>query len=504
MKTWSELFDPRHLEDSQPSPQRALLEHAIRDEDQPQSRRIFTNRTLRMETIRHVGFDLDWTLADYDHDSMSELAFEMTLERLVERGYPEKILRAEFRSAFCRRGLILDTEKGTVLKMNRHRYVGRAHYGRIYLNREERSELYRREPINPNSKRFHFVDTLFELPEVNIFAEVVELARKKEIPRPDFRQLFQDVRQAIDSIHADGTLKARILADLDRYLPRDPDLALALVRMRRGGRRLSLITNSEWYYTQGLCEHLFRDCLPGVDHWRDLFDLVIVEARKPAFFRRPAPFQQLDDKGQPIGKVDVPEWGGCYSGGSREHLMRLLGVPGEQVLYVGDHIYGDIVSSKLTSTWRTALVVRELEDELKVRSEMASQQRHLEVLRAELAHLGQRMDDLEDVLHLHRDLGLPEAHDEPPADRIEEHLNSLRDEHHAMRQHASRLQERISRALNPHWGSLFKQGSNKSLFGSQVNDFACVYTSRVSNFAFYGSQHYFRVMLDPMMHEGEG
>ena len=41
------------------------------------------------------------------------------------------------------------------------------------------------------------------------------------------------------------------------------------------------------------------------------------------------------------------------------------------------------------------------------------------------------------------------------------------------------------------------------MFGSQVDDFACVYTSRASNFAFYGSDHYYRVLRDSMNHETE-
>jgi hypothetical protein len=177
------------------------------------------------------------------------------------------------------------------------------------------------------------------------------------------------------------------------------------------------------------------------------------------------------------------------------------------VLYVGDHIYGDIVSSKLTSTWRTALVVRELEDELEVRQSLSLELRHLEVLRSELAVSGQRMDDLDDVLALYRALapslngdGQPGG-DDPSLRHIRSRLDELRDEHRAMRQHVRRLQARVSAAINPCWGSLFKQGSNKSLFGSQVDDYACIYTSRVSNFAYYGSNHYFRVLTDSMMHE---
>ena len=43
----------------------ALLEHLLTDSPIPDERQIFVNRTLRLESIRHIGFDLDWTLADY-------------------------------------------------------------------------------------------------------------------------------------------------------------------------------------------------------------------------------------------------------------------------------------------------------------------------------------------------------------------------------------------------------------------------------------------------------
>ncbi len=501
MSEWYQLIDEASLATLSPSPNRDLLHHALQTSAPPSSRQVFANRTLRMEKIRHIGFDLDWTLADYDHEAMTRLAFELTLQRLIERfNYPQRILECNYRGEFTRRGLMLDTEAGTVLKMDRHRYVGRAYFGRRYLDRQERARLYRFEPINPASSRFYFVDTLFELPEVNIFSEVIELAQKypEEFALPAYAQLFKDVRVAIDSIHADGTLKQQVLSDLPRFLPQDPLLLLALRRMALGGRKLILITNSEWFYTHGLCSHLFQGA--ELAHWRDLFALVIVEAGKPSFFRKSRPFTQLDDCGNKTALVEVPAWGGIYAGGSREALMRLLDCPGEQVLYVGDHIYGDILSSKLTSTWRTALVVKEMEPELEIRQKLTPQLRHMEVLRAELTAFGQRMDALRDVLTVYQSL---DPSENPSLERSREYLEAMRQEHKVMRQHVHRLQGRISTEINRFWGSLFKQGNNKSLFGSQVDDFACIYTSRVSNFAFYGSNHYYRVPRDAMMHETE-
>jgi len=91
----------------------------------------------------------------------------------------------------------------------------------------------------------------------------------------------------------------------ERYLPRDPQLALALERMGLGKRRLLLITNSEWFYTDALCSYLFNGVVPGLKDWRELFDLVVVSAGKPGFFRRHAPFVELDAEGREVVEVKV-------------------------------------------------------------------------------------------------------------------------------------------------------------------------------------------------------
>ena len=54
------------------------------------------------------------------------------------------------------------------------------------------------------------------------------------------------------------------------------------------------------------------------------------------------------------------------SSGSCEVFSRLIGAKGKDVLYVGDHIFGDIVKSKKIQGWRTFLVVPELSQELRV------------------------------------------------------------------------------------------------------------------------------------------
>jgi hypothetical protein len=50
-----------------------------------------------------------------------------------------------------------------------------------------------------------------------------------------------------------------------------------------------------------------------------------------------------------------------YSGGEVAFLEERLGFQGDRVIYFGDHTYGDILRSKKTVGWRTAMVIEELE-----------------------------------------------------------------------------------------------------------------------------------------------
>lgn len=467
----------------------------------PEERTVFVNRNLRMENIRYIGFDLDWTLAAYNRLPLEELTFKLTLERLINKfGYPASIIAAEFRPDFSYRGILIDKVAGTVIKMDRHRYVGKAYLGRRLLDASERTQLYRQKTIDLTRERFYHVDTLFELPEVNVFSELVELINQKKLSEKPYEQLFGDIRAAIDSIHADTTLKALILSDLPRFLPRDPELISTLQRLTLGGRKLLLITNSEWYYTDAICSYLFDSTFTGLTSWQQLFDLIIVSAQKPLFFRKAIPFLSIDND-----KADskIPEWNGIYRAGSRDGLMSLLGTLGESVLYIGDHIYGDIRWSRVSSAWRTALITSELEQELSIRTSIFPDILQLRELRKQIYTFGHQLDQLRDFLALPRELTDIEGEMLFPyvIEGARQQLEEVSNQHKRLRQRAANLQAKVEGSFNPTWGSVFKQGGSKSLFGGQVDDFACLYTSRVSNFNLYGSTHYFRVLNDPMPHE---
>ena len=66
---------------------------------------------------------------------------------------------------------------------------------------------------------------------------------------------------------------------------------------------------------------------------------------------------------------------------------------------------------------------------------------------------------------------------------------------------AYELNQSLEDTFNTNWGLLFKARSEHSVFGAQVEDYACIYTSRATNLAQYSPFQYFRTPRDLMPHE---
>ncbi len=468
----------------------------------PAGRRVYCNRNLRLDLINVVGFDMDYTLAIYRQAEMDRLSIEATVGKLVERGYPEELLSMKYRTDFPVRGLLIDTKLGNVLKMDRYRYVKTAYHGFRRLTREERRRAYHTRRLRSGTRRYHWVDTLYSLSEVAVYAAVIDHLENHG-QSVEYGKLFADIRECADISHQDGSILDVVLADLPKYVDADPDLGVLFHRLRSAGKRLFVLTNSGPEYTNAMMSFLLDDALDEYPSWRNYFDYVITGSKKPTFFTGKAPFIDFDT-GEETKK---PDRGRLYAEGNITDFQRTLGVAGDEVLYVGDHIYGDVLRAKKESAWRTAMIIQEMDDELRIlREHTASFERHDTLEQMRIAVQDELREHQARLKKVERSLNGENPSSTKPAleaqrVRHRRSIDRLRAQLRELDAESSTLTDSLDQAFHPFWGSSFKAGNEVSSFGNQIEQYACLYTSRATNFAQYSPMHYFESPRHRMPHE---
>jgi HAD superfamily 5'-nucleotidase-like hydrolase len=464
----------------------------------PRAREIFCNRTLNLRSIRAIGYDMDYTLIHYKVEEWERRAYEFLRRKLLEHGWPVADLAFDPQQVI--RGLILDIELGNIVKANRFGYVKRAAHGTRPLDFEAQRQAYARVQVDLAEPRFVFLNTLFTLSEACMYAQLVDLLDAGRLGSVmGYAGLYRQVRADIDEAHMEGELKADILADPDRFVERDPDLPLTLLDQRRAGKKLLLITNSEWAYTTALMAYAFDPYLPKGMGWRDLFDYVIVSARKPEFFEHDAPvFRVADEAGmlQPVLRLGEE---GVYLGGNAALVEQAVGASGDQILYVGDHLFSDVHVTKNVVRWRTALILRELEQELAALERMRGEHEQLAALMQQKERLEYDLSQVRIALQRKRGGYGPVPRESPST--LERQANELRAQLEELDQRIAPLAEQSATTSNPRWGLLMRTGNDKSYLARQVERYADVYTSRVSNFLYQTPFVYLRSPRGSLPHD---
>ncbi|KAL8161812.1 hypothetical protein V2J09_013301 [Rumex salicifolius] len=406
-------------------------------------RGIFCSRTLNLRSISAIGYDMDYTLMHYNVTAWEGRAYDYCMENLRNMGFPVDGLA--FDPDLVIRGLVIDKEKGNLVKADRFGYVKRAMHGTTMLSNRALSEIYGRELVDlRNENRWEFLNTFFSVseavaymqlgymddsisiadeeivfqnenrtsgpyrdwigcfqsvlyPDISAYTDLIfnplpDLGKKldqayqrtyeevlshhsnmvdrlddgsvaSEVGPLDYKGLYKAVGKALFRAHVEGRLKSEIMSKPDLFVEPDPELPLALLDQKEAGKKLLLITNSDYHYSDKMMQHSFNRFLPNDISWRDLFEMVIVSARKPEFFQMSHPMYEIVTGEGLMRPCFKAQTGGLYSGGSAQMVENSLGIHGDEILYVGDHIYTDVSQSKVHLRWRTALICRELEEE---------------------------------------------------------------------------------------------------------------------------------------------
>mmetsp|Transcript_19323 Transcript_19323/g.42030 ORF Transcript_19323/g.42030 Transcript_19323/m.42030 type:complete len:623 (-) Transcript_19323:385-2253(-) len=472
---------------------------------------IFCNRELKVDNLKAIGFDMDYTLARYQQPAFDKLAFDGAKAKLVNiLGYPEEVLDFEYDHERWTRGLIMDTERGNFLKIDRHKYVRVAYHGMEKIDSTTRKVLYSKNFNKVESfseKSYVNMDTLFQFVDAQLFALLIDMKDNGEYEFLDYKtysELYRHIRESVDLCHRDGVIKDEVARNPEKYLVLDKGMIPMLKRYKKDGMKLFLLTNSFWEYTSTAMNYLYHgkkvdEETQKRNEWLELFDVAIAGSCKPAFLLDPYlqlfrvnmkdnSLQNTDGvfemNAMPNGAKDFLKIGKVFQGGNWQHLHKLMGVrSGDEILYVGDHLYSDVLRSKRTLGWRSLFIMPELEDEMRVFAETLPLRRKIEYLRRLREELSQKAEEVR------RDNDC----EDPSIQKI---LEEMDEDETAIKSTLSPLVERWHRSFHPLWGAMFNAGYQDSRFAFFVQNYSCLYTSRASNLGLVSTKKSFRTVME--------
>uniref|UniRef100_A0A8C3X118 5'-nucleotidase domain containing 2 n=1 Tax=Catagonus wagneri TaxID=51154 RepID=A0A8C3X118_9CETA len=440
---------------------------------------IYANNEISLRDVEVYGFDYDYTLAQYA-DTLHPEIFSAARDILIEHyKYPEGIRKYDYDPSFAIRGLHYDIQKSLLMKIDAFHYVqlGTAYRGLQPVPDEEVIDLYggtQHIPLyqmsgfygkGPSIKQFM---DIFSLPEMALLSCVVDyfLGHGLEF---DQAHLYKDVTDAIRDVHVKGLMYQWIERDMEKYILRGDETFAVLNRLVAHGKQLFLITNSPFSFVDKGMRHMV-----GPD-WRQLFDVVIVQADKPSFFTdRRKPFRKLDEKGSlHWDRITRLEKGKIYRQGNLFDFLRLTEWRGPRVLYFGDHLYSDLADLMLRHGWRTGAIIPELEREIRIIN--TEQYMHSLTWQQALTGLLERMQTYQDA-------------------ESRQVLAAWMKERQELRC--------VTKALfNAQFGSIFRTFHNPTYFSRRLVRFSDLYMASLSCLLNYRVDFTFYPRRTPLQHE---
>ncbi|KAJ2160468.1 hypothetical protein GGF46_002230 [Coemansia sp. RSA 552] len=460
---------------------------------QATSQDIFPNTELRLSKVRTYGFDYDYTLARYT-DKLPETIYNMIRDVLVSKMlYPPALGGLRYDKTFAIRGISYDKETGWLFKLDSNYNIAMdtVHYGREPLrDLEEVYSLHNGPHVAPDYVKSHLyhLNDIYSVPEATLLADVVQYFSEHNMSFHP-RYLAEDIRAAGEYIHkGDGVntspLHSVIMENIGDYLNRAPELLEILNKLKGEGKRLFLLTNSGYQYVDKGLSYMF-----DTKDWREVFDVVIVSARKPSWYLSHRPFRVVPTGASGVqpswAPVDSFEDGQVYSGGNLMSFTSITGYSDRNVMYFGDHIYSDLRDPSIQRGWFTGAIVSELKYELSVlqRAEYRQYVSYVQLIEKILKHSQQ-----ETRSSLFGRLSVEEK----------EAFRMLLD---VGRSERRRIRWRLRDCFNTNFGSVFRTEKYPSLFATKIKSFANVYTADLSNLGAYPSDFIFYPKRMTQAHE---
>lgn len=456
---------------------------AYEKEDYPEGK-VFCNSYVDLSRVDTIGFDYDYTLVTYTN-KLLELIYSTAVNILVnEHQYPKELRENRYDPDFSIRGLAVDRKTTWICHLTYAHEVGVAWEGRNKVTHNQLMEEYNgKKSMNPldRKKRLRPINDIFSLPLSCLVSDVVQWLKDNDIPYCS-ESVVSDIFASIDAAHSSGAFHRIVARKPEVYFEPQPYLREVIENLKEAGKRLIFVSNSPFWYVNAGMEYFLGK------NWRELWDIIIVSAGKPAFYtENTRPFREVSTitgriKFKRIDKLEPNE---VYTGGCLRELVKCLYgsesplfpltelqkdefLQSPHVLYVGDSLFSDLVDAKREFGWTTAAICPEIATETKIRSSSPylavsnTMTLLIDLLRRIQAELGTEERAEEDLLLI---------------DQLERIMSNVRNEQ--------------TRLFGNPFGSIFRARHQPSLFAHHIRRYSDLYMSDIGCFRYYSPQHRF-------------
>ena len=455
--------------------------------------KVFVNRIINMKKIKLIGLDMDHTLIRYNSEQFESLVYDLIKEKIVDiKHYPAVIKKLKFNYHDAIRGLVIDCINGNILKLSRYGAIRQSYHGTRLIDFNSQQEIYRSIYVDLGDPNYMPIDTSFSIAFCVLYGQLIDLKDELSTQEmPNYQTIAKDVQYCVDKVHSDGSLKGIISKDLKKYVLTEKAVVEGLKHFIRHGKKIFILTNSDYSYTKLLLDYAITPYLNKGETWRDLFEYVITLANKPRFFYDNLRFLSVNPENGSMTNAEGILVPGIYQGGNAKKFTENLQVSGDEILYIGDHIYGDILRLKKDCNWRTALVVEELGEEI------AAQLKALPIEKKIIEAMNIKKKLEQEYVTL-----CTQSIDEN-SEKYNQEINELQQQISKVDIQITKLLKEQSVFYNPKWERVFRAGAEESYFAYQVDRFACIYMEKLSDFLEHSPITYFRANRRLLAHDIE-
>lgn len=330
-----------------------------------------------------IGFDLDGTLLRYNLEHMVPLEYELLVEYLVKRrNYPRALLDKHFDSDFVQKGLIVDADRGNLLKLSSEGVILKACHGTRFLSTSDIEDIYGKDkkwniaqdyikdPLSawngPVSEKLRTLLDYFDISSSLVFAHAVDALDNETTTKTDLLQkqdykIWPDILSGLINMYTrehfalgESAYFEALKKNPEKYLLKTNEKVIKLLQdLRSSGKALYLLTGSNIDFANFTASYALGP------NWKELFNCIISFGKKPGFFHMQRQFLQIQNLAEVQGSeiaLDEILQPTCYSQGNWQQLKESLSKrvirkdadtagcidTALRCLYVGDNLIQDV------------------------------------------------------------------------------------------------------------------------------------------------------------------